>query len=103
MNRSLVTRLEKLEASHVVDRCIDRFIIYQRRDEKEDERANAQVLAATGRPIGKNDIIIRFVSTDGRKPDPDSLTIDQINIRDLMDRIALERLHICDKPEGVPQ
>jgi hypothetical protein len=75
----------------------------KRRDEKDDERARAQVLAATGRPIGKNDIVIRFVSADGRKPDPDSLTIDRINIRELLDRIAREGRHICDKPEGAPQ
>jgi hypothetical protein len=36
------------------------------------------------------------VSADGRKPDPDSLTIDSINIRELMDRVAREGRHICD-------
>jgi hypothetical protein len=103
MNRSLVTRLEKLEATHVVDTCIDRFITYHCRDEEDDERASARVLAATGRPIGKNDLVLKFVIADGREPDPDRLTIDQINIRELMDRIAREGRHICDKPEGAPQ
>jgi hypothetical protein len=101
MTRSLVTRLEKLEASETADTSFDRLITYHRRDEADDARARAQVLDATGRPIGKNDIVVRFVSADGRKPDPDALTIDSINIRELMNRIAREGRHICDKPEAI--
>jgi hypothetical protein len=103
MNRSLVTRLEKLEASQPSETSFDRLITYQRLDDTDDQRARAQVLEATGRPIGPSDIVVCFVGTDGRKPDPDSLTTDSINIRELMDRIALEGRHICDKPEGAPQ
>jgi hypothetical protein len=36
------------------------------------------------------------MGTDERKPDPDSLTIDSINIREL---IAREGRNICDKAE----
>ncbi len=57
-------------------------------------------LPVTGQPIGKNDIVVCFVSADGRKPDPNSLTIDSINIRELMDRIAREGRHICDRSGG---